>query len=152
MVVVENSWSLFGDKLLPPFSEYLKSFLKFSIIIPMPFLFLMQDAFQDTRYIKVKVEHYLLFMFSPPKISQTVRGIKYNGSHLFTVFYLIQPSSKQIICFDIQKQNSMLPIVFYVPCQDRYRLFSAFSPKKIQKQKLQGKMNKLIVSYRMNSK
>jgi hypothetical protein len=24
---------------------------------------------QKTRYIKVKVEHYLLFMFSPPKIS-----------------------------------------------------------------------------------
>jgi hypothetical protein len=23
----------------------------------------------DTRYIKVKVEHYLLFKFSPPKIS-----------------------------------------------------------------------------------
>ncbi len=34
--------------------------------------------------------------------------------HLFTVFYLIQPSSKQIICFDFGKQNSVLPIVFYV--------------------------------------
>ncbi len=35
--------------------------------------------------------------------------------HLFTVFYLIQPSSKQIICFDFGKQNSVLPILFYVP-------------------------------------
>jgi hypothetical protein len=32
------------------------------------------------------------------------------------VFYLIQPSSKQIICFDFQKQNRVLPVVFYVPC------------------------------------
>jgi hypothetical protein len=34
---------------------------------------------------------------------------------LLPVFYLIHPSSKQIICFDFQKQNSVLPIVFYVP-------------------------------------
>ncbi len=54
-------------------------------------------------------------MFSPPKISSTVWGIKYICLQLFTVFYLIQPSSKQIICFDFGKQNSMLPIVFYVP-------------------------------------
>jgi hypothetical protein len=26
----------------------------------------------SSRYIKVKVEHYLLFMFSPPKISKTI--------------------------------------------------------------------------------
>jgi hypothetical protein len=31
----------------------------------------------NSRYIKVKVEHYLLFMFSPPKISWTIWGIKY---------------------------------------------------------------------------
>jgi hypothetical protein len=55
-------------------------------------------------------------MFSPPKISLTVWGIKYICLHLFTVFYLIQPSSKQIICFDFRKQNSVLPIVVYVPC------------------------------------
>jgi hypothetical protein len=67
------------------------------------------------RYIKVKVEHYLLFMFSPPKISWVVSGIKYICLHLLPVFYLIQPSSKQIICFDFRKQNSVLPIVFYVP-------------------------------------
>ncbi len=67
------------------------------------------------RYIKVKVEHYLLFMFSPPKISWVVWGIKYICLHVFTVFYLIQPSSNQIICFEFGKQNSVLPTVFYVP-------------------------------------
>ncbi len=35
--------------------------------------------------------------------------------HLLTVFYLIQPSSKQIICFDFGKQNSVLPIALYIP-------------------------------------
>ncbi len=45
-----------------------------------------------TRYIKVKVEHYLLF--SPPKISWVVSGINYICLHLLPVFYLIQPSSK----------------------------------------------------------
>ncbi len=69
----------------------------------------------QARYIKVKVEHYLLFMFSPPKICWAVSGIKYICLHLIHVFYLIQPSSKQIICFDFRKQNSVLPIVFYVP-------------------------------------
>jgi hypothetical protein len=54
-------------------------------------------------------------MFRPPKISLTISGIKYIWLHLLPVFYLIQPSSKQIICFDFQKQNSLLPIVFHVP-------------------------------------
>ncbi len=67
------------------------------------------------RYVKVKVEHYLLSMFSPPKISWVVSGIKYICLHLLPVFYLIQPSSKQINCFDFRKQNCVLPIVFYVP-------------------------------------
>jgi hypothetical protein len=49
-------------------------------------------------------------MFSPPKISWVVSGIKYICLYLLPVFYLIQPSSKQIICFDFQKQNSVLPI------------------------------------------
>ncbi len=35
-------------------------------------------------------------------------GIKYICLHLFTVFYLIQPSSKQIICFNFGKQYSIL--------------------------------------------
>ncbi len=74
-----------------------------------------KSTYITTRYIKVKVEHYLLFMFSPPKISWVVSGIKYICLHLFTVFYLVQPSSKQIIYFDFRKQNSVLPIVFYVP-------------------------------------
>ncbi len=112
---------------------------------------------QKARYIKLKVEHYLLFMFSPPKISYTVWGIKYicfqlpyilayksrnfgqilpnifpirliRGSTytrvytVFTVFCLIQPSSKQIICFNFGKQNSVLPIVFYVPCQKSLKI------------------------------
>jgi hypothetical protein len=62
-----------------------------------------------SRYIKVKVEHYLLFMFSPLKISWVISEIKYICLHLLPVFYLIQPSSKQIICFDFRKQNSVLP-------------------------------------------
>ncbi len=48
-----------------------------------------------TSYIKVKLEHYLLFMISPPKISSAVLGIKYICLHLFMVFYLIQPSAPQ---------------------------------------------------------
>jgi hypothetical protein len=52
-------------------------------------------------------------MFSPPKISWVVF---WNKIDLLLVFYLIQPPSKQIICFDFQKQNSGLPMVFYVPC------------------------------------
>jgi hypothetical protein len=40
------------------------------------------------RYIKVKVKHYLLFMFSPPKISWVVSGIKYICLHLIPVFYI----------------------------------------------------------------
>ncbi len=32
--------------------------------------------------------------------------------HLLYVFYPTQPSSKQIFCFDFEKQNSVLPIVF----------------------------------------
>ncbi len=67
------------------------------------------------RYIRVQVEHYLLFMFSPPKISQTIWWIKYICLRLFTDFYLIQPSNKQIVCFDFGKQNIVLPTVFYVP-------------------------------------
>ncbi len=77
-----------------------------------------QGPLKDPRFIKVKVEHYLLFMVSPPKISFTVRGIKYISLHLLTDFYLIQPSSKKIICFDFGKQNSVLPIVLYVPWKD----------------------------------
>ena len=62
----------------------------------------------------------MLFLFSPPKISWVVSGIKYICLHSLTVFYLIQPSSNQIICFDFRKQNSVLPIVFHVPWKDLY--------------------------------
>ncbi len=65
----------------------------------------------SSRYIKVKVEQYLMFMFSPPKISWVVSEIKYIILHLLPVFYLIQPSSKRIICFDFRKQNSVLPSI-----------------------------------------
>jgi hypothetical protein len=34
----------------------------------------------------------------------------------FTSCFLSNSSSKQIFCFDFRKQNSVLPIVFYVPC------------------------------------
>ncbi len=43
--------------------------------------------------------------------------VKYICLQLFPVFYLIQLSSKQIICFDFGKQNRVLPIVLYVLCQ-----------------------------------
>ncbi len=51
------------------------------------------------RYIKVKVD-------SPPKNKLD----RLMNKFLF-VFYLTQPSSKQIICFDFEK-NSALPLVF----------------------------------------
>jgi hypothetical protein len=83
-----------------------------------------------SRYIKVKVEHYLLFMFSPPKISWVVWKMKKHFLQLLPVFYLIQPSSKQIICFDFDsgKQKSVLPMVFYVP----WFRFCNSLPKKIE--------------------
>jgi hypothetical protein len=58
----------------------------------------------------------MMFMFSPTKISWVVSGIKCICLNLLPVFYLIQPFSKQIICFELQKQNSALPLVFSVPC------------------------------------
>jgi hypothetical protein len=63
-------------------------------------------------------------MFSPPEISWFISGIKHICLHLFPVFYLIQPSSKQFICFDLQKQNSVLPIVFYVPCFCHFKVYN----------------------------
>ncbi len=100
----------------------LKVILQFNCktkVIWLLFVVVWRERDVEQRYIKVNVEHYLLFMFSPPKINQTIPGLKYICLHLFTVFYLIQPSSKQIICFDFRKQNSVLPIVFYVPCVER---------------------------------
>ncbi len=94
--------------------EMISVFFRFhswtSIILPIILVYFCP------RYIKVKVEHYLLFMFSPPEIRRVNSGIKYICLHLLPVFYLIQPSSKQIICFDFGKQNSVLPKAFYVPC------------------------------------
>jgi len=29
--------------------------------------------------------------------------------------FLIEPSNKQIICFDFGKQNSALPVIFFIP-------------------------------------
>ncbi len=67
-------------------------------------------------------------MFSPPKISYTVWGIKYICLQWYTVSYLIQPSSKHIVCFDFGKQNSVLPIVFYVLWPTYYaRLLGRYS-------------------------
>ena len=64
----------------------------------------------NKREIKVHRSKGLLFMFSPPKINQTLKEIKKNICILaLTVFYLTQPSNKQIICFDFEKQNSALP-------------------------------------------
>jgi len=49
--------------------------------------------------LKVKVAHYLVFIFSSPKISLKI--------NLLSVFYL--PSNKQIIGFDFEKQNTYTP-------------------------------------------
>jgi hypothetical protein len=73
------------------------------------------DSWVHTRYIKVKVEHYLLFMFSPPKISLVVSGMKYICLPLLPVFCLISPPVNKSFFFFFQKQNSVLPIVFYAP-------------------------------------
>ena len=62
------------------------------------------------RLCKIKVKHNLLLMLSPPKLSQSI------FFNLLTLFYLIQPLGKQIDCFDFEKQDSTLPIIFYVPC------------------------------------
>ncbi len=62
------------------------------------------------RYIKVKVEHYLLFKFSPPKISWVISGIKYICLHFFPVFYLMQPSSKQIVLIS---ENKIVCYLYY---------------------------------------
>ena len=68
------------------------------------FVFLLWDM--KWRYIEVEVEHYLLFMLSPPKISWTVKGIKNICLLVLIVFYLTKPSNEHIICFDFEKQNS----------------------------------------------
>ncbi len=107
-VSLDTLWQLEMIFLLIVCCEWLKKYLGYSI-----------KSREEPRYIKVKVEHYLLYMFSPPKISWAVSGIIYICLHLFPVFYLIQPSSKQIICFDFWKQDSVLLIVFYVPWEER---------------------------------
>ncbi len=83
--------------------------------------FMREKKLSRMKFVKSKVHKskgrtLFVFMFSPPKISWVVSGIKKNIClHLLHVFYLIQPSSKRFICFDFRKQNSVLPIVFYVP-------------------------------------
>ncbi len=73
------------------------------------------------RYINVKVEHYLLFSLKTVfKIKLGHLRNKIHFLQLLPVFYLIQPSNKWIICFDFRKQNSVLPIVFYVPWVQHY--------------------------------
>jgi hypothetical protein len=99
-----------------PFFSVSSNWIFFLSLFLFLFLYpLSLQLYMSARYIKVKVEHYLVFMFSPPKITWAVWGIKYIF-YLLPVFYLIKASSKQIIWFDFQKQNSVLPIIFYVPC------------------------------------
>ncbi len=66
-----------------------------------------------SRSIKVKVELYLLFMFSPPKLS--LRTKVYLLTFAYCFFYLNQPFNRQLIWIDFEKHYSVLPIVFYVP-------------------------------------
>ncbi len=56
-----------------------------------------------------------LFVVWPSKNKLVRLRNKIQFLQLLPVFYLIQLSSKQIICFDFRKQNSVLPMVFYVP-------------------------------------
>jgi hypothetical protein len=58
------------------------------------------------RHVQLKVNKNkgrTLFMFSPPKISWVISGIKYICLRLLPVFYLIHATRKQIICFDFRK-------------------------------------------------
>ena len=43
---------------------------------------------------------------------KNVKKQKYISLHLLIVFYLTQLSNKQIICFDFEKQNRKLPVLF----------------------------------------
>ncbi len=66
------------------------------------------QGLHKSRYIKVKVEHYLLFMFSPLK--NKLYCLR-NKMHLFTVFYLIQPSSKKV--FILISENKIMCYLQY---------------------------------------
>ncbi len=50
----------------------------------------------------------LLFIFKPKKYARLFEGFKNICLHLLTVFYLTQPTNKQIICFDFEKPNSAI--------------------------------------------
>jgi hypothetical protein len=54
---------------------------------------------EKARCLEVKVEHCLLFVFSPPRQFGKQKIFDYICLHLFTLFYLAQPSNKQIDCF-----------------------------------------------------
>ena len=77
---------------------------------------LLPNLLDHPRYLEAKLKHYLLLMFSPPKLSKTIWGIiSFYLDLLTTMFYLTQPSNKQIICFDKKIcKNSALLIVFYI--------------------------------------
>jgi hypothetical protein len=114
--------TLLGSQFLDPEKKYNKH--EVDLYIPvftfLQFFFYMGwlkvrhfnhlQMVQLTMFIgKIKVHKskgitLLLFLFSPPKISWVVSGIKYICLHLIPVFYLIQPSSKQNICFDFQNK------------------------------------------------
>ena len=62
-------------------------------------------------------------MFSPSKISLTIYGIKSNCLYLLNVFNLTQPSSKQVIRFDLKNKIVFYLIIFYIPCFQRSENF-----------------------------
>jgi len=55
-----------------------------------------------------------------------LRNEKYSLTHVFTVFCQTQPSNKQIICFHLKNQNSVLPKVFYIYWRRREKKLSLF--------------------------
>ncbi len=81
----------------------------------LPLLFFLLFHFVELKVHKSKGRtQFVVYVYSSKNKLGRLRN-KLHFLQILPVFYLIQPSSKQIICFDFWKQNNVLPIVFYVP-------------------------------------
>ena len=76
--------------------------------------------------MEVKVKHYFIAYVWPSNYKLDHLRIKNIFLQLLKVFYQAQPTSKQIICFDFEKQNSVLPKVFYTPDMTKLRPSNLF--------------------------
>ncbi len=93
-----------SHSLIFPFSISYSLFLSLSLSLSPSLVFPFSTSFSlslsHTRYIKLKVDHYLLFMFSPQKYARLFEVLlKYVWLHFLIVFYMTQPSNKQKFCF-----------------------------------------------------